>query len=310
MSLAEVKQSHLSGTLEKQSYISEMHQLHSRLFEYPEFLPQTDITRIEITGEGVVMTFKQAGIRMICDAADKRIAPIETLNFGHYEKTELDLVLKMIVPGATVCDIGANVGWYSLNIAKNIPGVKISAFEPLPGTFKNLSTNIRLNDVTQVQANNIGLADKPGELVFYFCKDSSGSASAANIGERADAEQFKCPVTTLDEFTSSRGMKVDFIKCDVEGAELLVFRGARQCLAKDRPIVMAEMLRKWCRKFNYHPNDIIDLFHGLGYSCFIAQGAGLAAFETVDENTRETNFFFMHLEHHAALISELIADGM
>lgn len=309
MNLAEAKHAHLSGTLEKQGYISEMHRLHSRLFEYPEFLPGTDITRIEITGEGVVMTFKQAGIRMVCDPQDKRIAPIETLNFGHYEGRELELVLKMVRPGATVFDIGANVGWYSLNIARNVAGVRVVAFEPLPNTFKLLCTNIRLNDVANVEPQNVGLADKPGELVFYFCKDSSGSASAANIGERADAQQFTCPVTTLDEFAGSRGLQADFIKCDVEGAELLVFRGARKCLETHQPVVMSEMLRKWCRKFNYHPNDIIDLFHGLGYGCFIASGEGLSLFESMDESTTDTNFFFLHLTKHADLIRELVAAG-
>lgn len=309
MNLAEAKQAHFSGTLEKQGYISEMHRLHSRLFEYPQFLPETDITRIEITREGVVMTFKQAGIRMVCDPQDKRIAPIETLNFGHYEACELDLVLKLIRPGATVFDIGANVGWYSLNIARNVAGARIFAFEPLPNTFNLLCTNIRLNDVANVEPQNVGLADKPGELVFYFCKDSSGSASAANIGERADAQQFTCPVTTLDEFAQSRGLKADFIKCDVEGAEILVFRGAKRCLETHRPIVMSEMLRKWCRKFNYHPNDIIDLFHGLGYGCFVGRDGGLSSLETVTEETVDTNYFFLHLTKHADLIRDLVMEG-
>jgi len=309
MNLAEAKHAHLTGALEKQGYISEMHRLHSRLFEYPAFLPGTDVTRIEITGAGVVMTFKQAGLRMLCDPQDKRVAPIETLNFGHYEKRELDLALKMICPGATVCDIGANVGWYSLNIARLVAGARIFAFEPLPATFEHLCTNIRLNEIDNVDAHNVGLSDKPGELVFYFCKDSSGSASAANIGERADAQQFACPVTTLDEFAHSRGLEIDFVKCDVEGAELMVFRGATKCLKAQRPVVMAEMLRKWCRKFNYHPNDIIDLFHGLGYGCFIARDEGLIPFERMDESATDTNFFFLHLKKHAGLIADLIADG-
>ena len=101
--------------------------------------------------------------------------------------------------------------------------------------------------------------------------------------------------------------KIDFIKCDVEGAELFVFQGALKLLAQDKPIVFTEMLRKWAAKFDYHPNQIIELFQGLGYQCFTADAEGkLRAFGLMDDQTQETNFFFLHKTQHAHEIKELL----
>lgn len=305
MNLAEMKRAYASGEVRKQQYIDEMYYLHSRLFEYPEFLRDTDIARIEITDEGVVAISRKAGIRLFCDPRDKRLVPIETLNFGQYEKVELGLALRMIRPSSTVLDVGSNVGWYSLNIAKAIPDVRVFAFEPIPHTFDLLLRNIRINEAANIHPNNFGFYDQAGTMVLYFCNDSSGSASAENIGERRDAQEVTCQVNTVDDFIADTGLKVHFIKCDVEGAELRVFRGANKCLADQKPVVLTEMLRKWCRKFSYHPNDIIELFAGFGYRCFVPRKEHLLPFARMDESTEDTNFFFLHAAEHAPLIREL-----
>ena len=100
-------------------------------------------------------------------------------------------------------------------------------------------------------------------------------------------------------------MSVDFIKCDVEGAELFVYQGGIESIQKNQPIIFTEMLRKWSAKFNYNPNEIIDLLFGLGYRCFIAKADQLVEFFRMDDNTIETNFFFLHSDNHSALIESL-----
>jgi hypothetical protein len=109
-------------------------------------------------------------------------------------------------------------------------------------------------------------------------------------------------VRTIDEFSAEKGLKVDFIKCDVEGAELFVFQGGVKTISRDKPVIFTEMVRKWSAKFNYHPNQIIELLRGIGYRCFRAEGNALVEFPVMDENTAETNFFFLHALKHAGLI--------
>lgn len=105
--------------------------------------------------------------------------------------------------------------------------------------------------------------------------------------------------------------KVDFIKCDVEGTELFVYEGGKKTIEKYRPIIMSEMLRKWAHKFNYHPNDIINLLTELGYQCFVInENSNLKKFDKVLEETVETNYYFLHKEKHAYIISNLCDDKL
>ena len=203
-------------------------------------------------------------------------------------------------------DIGANMGWYSLLIARHIEGSKIHAFEPIPKTYSFLSKNIELNQATNVTAHFFGLSNECKDLSFYFYPEGSGNASSVNLSEREDVDLITCHVERLDDFVNTNQINVDFIKCDVEGAELFVFQGGMDTLQRNKPIVFTEMLRKWAAKFNYHPNDIIALFSSKGYRCFYCDGILLKTVDTITEITIETNFFFLHSEKHNDLIKQLV----
>jgi hypothetical protein len=103
---------------------------------------------------------------------------------------------------------------------------------------------------------------------------------------------------------ASRG--VDFIKCDVEGAEKFVFEGAVEMLRRDRPIVYTEMLRKWAAKFDYHPNQIIKFFADLGYLCYVVNDGFLQELKIMDDTTIQTNFFFLHTVNHRQKIKAML----
>ena len=308
MGLIETKGNFRAGKIIKQDYIDQMHQLHSQLFEYSDFIRDTDVACIEVTDENVVMTFRKTGIKMACDRRDKRIAPIEILNFGHYEKPEFDLVSKLIEDDFKIFDIGANIGWYTLNFAKVSDNVEIFSFEPIPNTYHQLKWNVEINSVHNVKIFNFGFSNMSGMLQFYYNPDESGNASAANLSERDNSQKMILQVKRLDDFIVECGNKVDFIKCDVEGAELFVFQGGLKTITDNKPIIFTEMLRKWSAKFNYHPNEIINLLAGAGYRCFIARGMKLVEVSEIDEDTVETNFFFLHSVKHAEKI-DLLVDG-
>lgn len=91
-------------------------------------------------------------------------------------------------------------------------------------------------------------------------------------------------------------LRPNIIKCDVEGAELLVFKGGAETLEKYKPIIQCEMLRKWAKRFNYHPNDIISFLGKLGYECFTLHDGKLDRFETMTVDTVDMNFYFIHPE--------------
>ncbi len=288
------------GLIDKPSFIEEMYvQHHAHLFDFSTHLAKTNIKKIEIEDGQVVMTTRDRGVRIVCGPGDQRIAPIETLNFNDYEKDDALIMESLVKDGDSFFDVGANIGWYSINIALARRYAKVHSFEPLPRTYAQLQTNISVNALQNVQTHNFGLSNKAGTFPFYYYAQGSGNASSANLTGRQDVEVVTCAVQTLDQFTSTSATNVDFLKCDVEGAELLVFQGGSTTIARDKPIVFSEILRKWSAKFNYDPNEIFAFFKQMGYQAFTSDRGSLVEFGMMDLNTVQTNFFFLHSEKHA-----------
>jgi FkbM family methyltransferase len=305
MNILDTRESYLNNELSKPDFIKKMYQMHhAKLFEYAEYIKKTNIGSIEILDDKVIITSRDNGVKMVCPEGEHRVAPIESLNFLDYETIDSAMIMRLVSPEDCVVDIGANMGWYSINIAKTFPKCKVYAFEPIPKTFSYLSENIKLNNVNNIQAFQFGLSNEKQDLTFYFYPEGGVNASLANVSGREDVELINCHVEKLDDFVVQNELKVDFIKCDVEGAELFAFKGGLETIQRDKPIVFTEMLRKWSAKFNYHPNEIISMFSEMGYLCFYCSEDSLVYIDTMTDDTVETNFFFLHADKHAAIINE------
>jgi FkbM family methyltransferase len=297
--LLKTAEHYAQGLIDKPDFIRSMYEdHHASLFDYAEYLARTNIKKIEIEDGRIIMTSRDRGIRIACGAGDHRIAPIETLNFKDYEKAESLMMENLVEDGDNFFDIGANIGWYSVNVAATRRNAQVYSFEPLPKTYKQLATNVELNSVPNVRLHDFGFSNQVGSFPFYYYAQGSGNASSVNLTDRPDVEVVQCNVQTLDGYTATEGIRVDFIKCDVEGAELLVFQGGLQTIAHDKPMVFSEILRKWSAKFNYDPNEIFVLFRQLGYKAFTAENGGLLEFANMTTDTVQTNFFFLHIEKH------------
>lgn len=309
MKMKELENYFKNGEVSKPDFISKMYkENHDVLFEYSEFMKNRDIQRIEITDDSVIMTSRELGIKIVCNRFDERIAPIEILNFRNYEKDDSDMIFRLVNDSDTVFDIGGNMGWYSIGLYKVKNNVDIHTFEPIPSTYESLVGNAKING-SKIKINNFGLSDKKQDLTFYFHKEGSVNASAAIMNDEKENIEVKCHVDTLDNYFSECKLdKLDFIKCDVEGAELLTFKGGVKTISKYKPIVFTEMLRKWSAKFNYHPNEIIELFKDIGYRCFFVTENKLEEIQIMTDETIETNFFFLHKENHITQIQELVND--
>lgn len=297
-SLKDLKAAYREGLIAKLPFAVGMYDIHRYLFEYAEILKDTDISNIQISDDQVVMTFRESGIKMLLMKGDTAIPALTAFNFGGYEQEELGIALGLIKKNTkenlTVLDIGANVGWFSLHVANRFKNATVYAFEPIPRAFEHLNKNISLNHLTNIQALNLGLSNKKTTSEFYCDPTRCGSASLTNIADVENVDVILCDVRTIDDVVKENNIEVDFIKCDVEGAELFVFQGGLETIDKYRPAILTEMLRKWSAKFHYHPNDIIRLLAGYGYQCYRIVNNQLERFYEMDESTVETNFLFIH----------------
>ena len=308
----EIKKSYTNKELSKADFANKMHDFfYSVLFDFSESLAKTEIAKIEIEDGHVIFTsrrtdFHPGGVKFYLDKLDKRITPLEAFNFDHYEREDSEMLYKLVCDNDIIFDIGANIGWYSNHLSKKLPNSTIYSFEPIPETFHQLKKNAELNWCTNIILNNFAFSDVIQKLTFYYSPTITGASSSVNITENDSMIKLECNATTIDTFIKDKGIqKLDFIKCDVEGAEFMVYKGGAATIEKYKPIVFSEMLRKWSAKFNYHPNNIIDFFKNFGYNCYVSRNGKLSQMMHVTEETIETNFFFLHIVKHNDLIEHL-----
>lgn len=301
--LTELRAAHERGESTRAEYAGRMREIHAHLQGYADLIKGTDIGSISIRDDCVVMFTRQGDVAIECDPMDMGIPPVVALNFHHYEAQDATLLFSLVEDGMTFFDVGANLGWYGLHVAKRFPRSRVVAFEPVPRTYEFLRRNILHNALGNMQALPCGLFDVPGERVFFVNPGMMGAASAARSTSPADVRE-SCSVRTLDTVSTELGLDPDFIKMDVEGAELMVLRGGRGTLERARPVIFAEMLRKHAATFGYHPNEIISLLAAMGYRCFTARAGRVVEFLSMDEETVETNFVFLHSARHAGRIRQ------
>jgi len=301
-----------SGRIKREKFWLKMKDFHSGLKGYSKLLKENyNLEKIEISAEGLFIILKN-GLKMIWNPEDIRAVPSMLINHGEYEFEELQLLKVLARKCEVIFDIGANAGWYSLNFAKFVKkkSVRIYTFEPIPGIFSILKKNIKLNDFSgMIHPFDVAFGEYSGIAKFYIPNFTGSVASSrTRLFPHQENKVVRCKMLRLDDFIKKQKLNLlDLIKCDVEGAELLVYQGGLKTITRFRPIIISEMLRKWSLKFHYHPNDIIKLLSGIGYKCFTVKDNRLVRFFEMNQNTVETNFFFLHSVKHASQIRSLIS---
>lgn len=305
-SIQSLKERFVAGEIGKSEFIQSALQVHNHLFDYVGITNHTEVREIQITQDGVRFRIGRDDIWLYAPPNEGRVVPIEVMNFDHYEVEETR-IMDLVSEGAgQILDVGANIGWYAVRFAKRQPTCVVHAFEPLPVSYSYLLRNVAINGVDgRVQSYNYGLSDVAGECEFFVAPASGTNASLLNVGAAYDAQRIVSETVTLDQWCLNQSIQPDFIKCDIEGAELLAFRGGRQTLSDCRPVVFSELLRKWSKPFEYHPNDMLDYFAELDYECFAISKCGIRHIDTVTDQTPETNYVFLHRVKHAELGRQL-----
>jgi FkbM family methyltransferase len=172
---------------------------------------------------------------------------------GSYEKERLALLKSFAGPGRVVVDVGANVGFFAVPLARDAE--RVYCFEPVPGNAARLRENLALNGARNVELIEAALSDAPGTLPISLredFRDGSGTGNAAPwIGDAGDAgfARIEAPMTTLDLWAAGAGLtRLDLIKVDVEGHEDYFLRGARATIARFRPAILAEFNEDYFRR--------------------------------------------------------------
>jgi len=153
-----------------------------------------------------------------------------------------------IKKGHTVLDIGAHKAGYLYYIRKQVGNEgSVIAFEPQSNLFQYISKIKRLFNWDNVTVEHLALSDTVGSVTLYIPtnKVSKGSSPGATIVENKDRKETGLTETvsteTLDTYCASKAIKPDFLKIDVEGNELNVFKGGIETLKKHKPKIIVEI---------------------------------------------------------------------
>lgn len=194
---------------------------------------------------------------------------------GYHEFREFLFLHRFLKPDMVFIDAGANQGEYSLFAAKRLVNGIVMSFEPLTSVREMLSMNIALNGFQNIKVFDCGLSNKDDSLLLYESIGDNEGLGTLYPGNMSGMSSVEVRLKTLDEvFESSRLERLDFIKMDIEGAELNALQGASKVIQKCRPTLMVEINESSYRSAGYKIEDIQNLLKSWNYSAYSIERRG------------------------------------
>lgn len=188
---------------------------------------------------------------------------------AHARDPALKLVERLVGEGQTVVDIGADLGLYASKLADLVgPRGRVHAFEPNPTRHMVLEKLAEAQP--NVEVHPVGLSDHEGQEELFVPIEQGEAVSAlgrlsppSSDVEGVSWDRTPVNVTTLDRELQAERTRISCIKCDVEGHELAVVRGAEQTLREARPALLTEIEH---RHSEAGVEATFEHLLGLGYS--------------------------------------------
>lgn len=165
----------------------------------------------------------------------------------HFDQNLISIFKAFCKDDSCVLDLGANIGLTAIALADICTQGKVIAVEPLPQSFHFLKSNFKNTHFNNVDFYNFAVGNKKSEIFMQAKNDFLAGAFIADRFQ-ADKTHFttKVDIDFIDNvFDKFNLKKIDFIKLDLEGYEILALEGAKETLNKYKPIVYLEM-NHWC----------------------------------------------------------------
>lgn len=203
------------------------------------------------------------------------------------EPDEQAVMRRVVREGDAAYDIGVHFGFHTALLARLAgPRGRVCAFEPNEQLFPSLRRT--LAELPNATLHPLALSDEDSDATLFVPEDVSMASLADWTGERGGTRQIKCRQRRLDGLVERGEVPApDFLKCDVEGAELSVFRGARRTLDRaDAPVVLFELNANAARGFGQEKSAAMDFLASLDaprYRFFeVGEGGRLRPAERVE----------------------------
>jgi FkbM family methyltransferase len=240
--------------------------------------------RLEKFYQGKTFTVKRNGL--LWNLQPDCLVQRAVYYLSYYEVKETRWLKKQVKADWVFFDVGANFGYYSMIVSKFSGGqARIYAFEPFAPIFASLQRNKELNGLENVLTFKLALSDKEGEIEFLAPPVGNlggGKISPVKVDAQPRAVSERVKTTTLDAFAQSHAVaKIDFIKVDVEGAEMMLLSGAKETIGRCKPVMMIEFNPQALADFGASAEGLLKEIHSLGFKTWTIESSGLQIFEDV-----------------------------
>jgi FkbM family methyltransferase len=230
-------------------------------------------------GDHTAVTFLENGIRILVDTRSIDIG-IHLLTLGRWETPYTALFTRLLAPGQTVLDLGANHGVYALLAAQAVgPAGRVHAFEPNPRLAHLVDLSLRLNGFGGwAEVHAVGASDAAGTARLVFLDAFSGGGAVASGPDAAHHPGVDCRLVVLDEMFADPAFRPDVVKMDVEGYEGRVLRGMRGMIARAPDLrIMMEFAPEMMVRAGVPAAEVVALLRGFDLNAWTIGDDGALA---------------------------------
>lgn len=200
--------------------------------------------------------------------------------FQEADESTVTLLKRLLPEDGVFVDVGANIGSFTLVAAARAPRGQVHAFEPSSFHFERLCHNISLNRFVNIHINQFGLSNENDELTLHLPESDEGLSNTGGASLFPDTKnsQTSTPETVslrrLDDYVEEKGLsRLDVIKLDIEGAELLALDGSRHTIDRFRPYALVEVDLANLRRAGTGPEEMLAYWNALDYEMSIIHSA-------------------------------------
>ena len=189
------------------------------------------------------------------------------IEFGkNWEEAELSLLEKHTKKEGTFFDIGAHIGWFTLNMCRS-KNASVFAFEPSFELFEIAKKNVHRNGFEKkIVLEKLAIGNKNTSVRLSIDNFFGNYIENEFVSNRKTEE---VQMITLDSYIKKHQIKrVDSIKCDIEGSEFFALKGACESIKEFKPCILVEIQKEWTRRFGYDPEEIFSFLYRYGYSYY------------------------------------------
>jgi FkbM family methyltransferase len=191
------------------------------------------------------------------------------------EKAQVNKFSKWVPKGGVIFEVGAHFGYYAKEFADfHEKSCQVYCFEPVTYTRSILEKVV--GSISNVFIYPFAFSSKAGVEKIYIPVKKSGKMGPglSHLGKEQGRDYVIeiIALQTMDDFVNKMALQsLDFINCDVEGAELLVFQGGEECITRFLPTVNCEINSSHTQRMGYQPGKIFEFFLSRGYKAFRTQ---------------------------------------